>query len=80
MDWSFDLTFFLCFLQQAPKAESRQFDALQHQFDQAVKHLRNHVDELQAKILSVVEAILQQQVRDPFKDLLKTIFIASFNL
>jgi hypothetical protein len=43
-------------------AETKQMEALQRQFDQASKHLSNHVEELEQKILSVIEAILQQHL------------------
>ena len=41
---------------------SKQQDSLSRQFEQAVGHLVNHVQELDEKILSVVETILQQHL------------------
>lgn len=45
-----------------PKAESKQFEVLHRQFDQASQHVKNHVDELHSKIFSVVTAILMQHI------------------
>ena len=46
----------------SPKAELKQFEVLQRQFDQAGKHLKNHCDEILAKIVTVVDTILNQQL------------------
>ncbi len=47
-----------------PRAESRQFEVLQRQFDNAGKHLRNHVEEANGKILSVVDGFTARHIHD----------------
>ena len=44
------------------KSDARQLEVLQRQFEQAVKHLKNHCDELNQKILTVVTSIIVQQL------------------
>ena len=44
------------------KSDAKQLEVLQRQFEQAVKHLKNHCDELNQKILTVVTSIIVQQL------------------
>ena len=44
------------------KSDAKQLEVLQRQFEQAVKHLKNHCDELNQKILTVVTSITVQQL------------------
>ena len=46
----------------ATKAESKQFEFLQRQFDQASKHVKNHCDEIAAKIQIIVGTTFQKQL------------------
>jgi vacuolar protein sorting-associated protein 54 len=44
------------------KSDLRQLEVLQRQFEQAVKHLKNHSEELKQKILAVVNGIVLQHL------------------
>ncbi len=45
------------------KSDTKQLEVLQRQFEQAVKHLKNHSEELHQKILDVVDSIVLGQLK-----------------